>query len=77
MAVECDAFCDLPSSRVMDQTMTRYNDRSAFANNGAQDAFVMMQMHFLAAAQNQLEQHGLAQMILQMRGTVNQPGNPV
>ena len=73
----CDAICDPPSARALDQSMVRYNDRSAFANNGAQDGFVMMQMHFLAGAQNTLEQHRLSAMILQMRATVNQPGNPV
>ena len=68
------AGCDPETARLMSQTTGRYNDRSAFANNMAQDSAVMMHMQFLAVAQNQLEQHGLANMLLQMRSIQGQPG---
>lgn len=76
MTMPCDAFCDGPTSRLMDQTVGRYNDRSAFSNNNAMDSSVHMHMQFLAHANMTLDQHGLANMILQMRAVQGQPGTP-
>ena len=73
MAMDCGTICDPTVTRQFDQTSGRYNDRSAFANNAAQDSFNSMQQMFLATAQNTLEQHGLANLLLQMRGVQNQP----
>ena len=64
----CSCICDSTVARQFDQTSGRYNDRSAFANNAAQDAFNNMNSMFLAEAQNNLEKHGLADMLVQMSG---------
>ena len=48
--------CDPGSNRTFEQTASRYNDRSAFANNLQQDSVVQMQSMFQAQAQNALEQ---------------------
>lgn len=74
MTFPCDGFCDGPTSRLMDQSVGRYNDRSAFSNNMAMDSSVHMHMQFLAQAQNTLEQHGLANTLLQLRAIQGQPG---
>jgi hypothetical protein len=55
-ACGCTCICDPTVARVLDQTSSRYNDRSAFANNSAQDQFNNMNSMFLAQAQNALEQ---------------------
>ena len=76
MAVECTEFCDLPSSRIMDQSAARYNDRSGFANNAAQDGFNHMTQIVTVEALNSLEMHGLANALLQLRSIQGQPGAP-
>jgi hypothetical protein len=40
---------------MFDQTAARYNDRSSFANNAAQDGFNFLFSMFTSAAQNLLE----------------------
>lgn len=76
MAVPCEDFCDLPTSRIMDQTAMRYNDRSGFANNASQDNFNHMTQIVTAEALNILQQHGMANAILQLRSIQGQPGTP-
>lgn len=74
MAVECSSMCDLPTARILDQSAMRYNDRSGFANNAAQDNFNHMTQHVLVEALNTLQQHGMAAAILQLRSIQGQPG---
>ena len=74
VACSCPCFCDPSASRIFDQTGARYNDQSAFANNQSQLNFLMMQSQFQATAQNTLEKHGTADMMLQLRSVGNQPG---
>jgi hypothetical protein len=58
-----------------EQTAGRYNDRSAFASNAAQDAFNNNSSMFQAQAQNALEQtpqsnllSGIGQVLALVRG---------
>ena len=50
---------DIPTCKAMDDSVARYNDRSAFANPAAQDSYVNMM--------NSLQMHGLADQILKLR----------
>lgn len=47
--------CDPGANRLFEQSIARYNDRSAFANNLQQDSVIQMQNMFQAQAQNELE----------------------
>lgn len=51
----CSCVSDPTVSRIFDQSAARYNDRSAFANNAAQDGFNFLFSMFTATAQNNLE----------------------
>jgi hypothetical protein len=50
----------------MDQSMARYNDRSGFANNAAQDSFNHLHTMVTVEGLNTLQMHGLANALLQM-----------
>lgn len=67
-------LCDGTVARQFEQTAGRYNDQSAFASAESQKTFVHMSSQFQATAQNTLEQHGLANMTLQLRAIQGQPG---
>ena len=65
--------CDPTVARMFEQSAARYNDQSGFASNESQKNFIHMSANFLATAQNTLEKHGTADMILQLRSVANQP----
>ena len=72
----CSCVCDPTVPRVLDQTSSRYNDRSAFANNNQQDAVTQLNSMFTARAQQSLQndvQSNIALAILAQRSTTNQP----
>jgi hypothetical protein len=76
-ACGCTCICDPTVARVLDQTSSRYNDRSAFANNNQQDAVTQLNSMFTARAQQSLQndvQSNIALAILAQRSTTNQPG---
>lgn len=66
MAQDCEANCDYNSTRTMDQSMARYNDRSGFANNAAQDAFNHLNTMVVVEGLNTLQMHGMANALLQL-----------
>jgi hypothetical protein len=70
----CGGCVSQEVSETFRQSAARYNDRSAFANNAAMDGSNMMQMQFMVAAQNTLEQDPgsqLAGMLAQLAAVVN------
>jgi len=73
----CGCVCDPTVARVLDQTSSRYNDRSAFANNNQMDSVTQLNAMFTAQAQqtiNKDAQMGLALAILAQRSAMGQPG---
>ena len=70
----CGCSSDPLANRVLDQAMAKYADRSAFANNAAQDGFNFIFSTFIAGSQNLAEstpatdQTQLAQLIALAKG---------
>lgn len=58
----CNCICDPTAARVLDQTMVRYNDRSAYANNNQQDNQTLLLSMFQSQAQNSLEQTPMTEL---------------
>lgn len=52
----CPCFCDPTVARSFEQSASRYNDRSSYANNNQQDNQTLLLSMFQAQAQNSLEQ---------------------
>lgn len=68
-ACGCDSLCMQFAA-----TSGRYNDRSAFSNNGAMDNANALSQSFQATAQNTLSQTPgteLASMLAQLAGVIN------
>lgn len=59
----------------LSQTAERFNDGSAFAAQESKQRFGLQQMLLGATAQNMLEQHGLADMVSQMKMAGSFPPN--
>ena len=75
-ACGCTCVCDPTVARVLDQTSSRYNDRSAFANNNQQDSVTQLNAMFTARAQQTLQNDpntALAAAILAQRSAMGQP----
>ena len=67
----CPCFCDPTTSRAMEQTGMRYNDRSAFAGSLQMDNNVALNGIFLSQAQNSVEQTPNSQMMNQQSLTAS------
>lgn len=73
----CSCICDPTVARVLDQTSSRYNDRSAYANNNQMDNQTLLLSMFQSQAQNSLEQTPITELagaIAQLNAVVNKGG---
>ncbi len=60
---------------VLQQTATRFNDGSAFAAQQSKQGFLLQERMVGAAAINQLETNGLADLVAQLKTAQNYPPN--
>ena len=66
MTLPCDAFCDAPSSRLMDQAIAKFSERSAFANASAMDMYNQMMGPIMSETLNTVQMHGMAGALLSL-----------